>query len=71
MGYLSQVELEQHRAFLAALSQQVAPELPSNLRGIIRDGVVLARDRFLAANRHAAELLAQDRLDRPSHGESE
>lgn len=71
LGYLSQVELDQHRAFLVALSQQVAPELPSNLRGMIRDGAALARDRFLAANRHAAELLAQDCGNEPSRNESE
>lgn len=61
-GFSGEVQVSEIRARLLQRSRTAPPRIPKGLRGLHRDRAVLARDRIVAANRHAAELAGTPRL---------
>lgn len=58
-GFIESARVVEIKAELLAMSLKVAPAVPPGLRGIQRDRAVLARDRYVAANRQAGILAAE------------
>lgn len=56
LGFVGEVRVSEIRSKLLQKSRTAPPKIPRGLRGLHRDRAVLARDRIIAANRHAAEL---------------
>lgn len=59
LGLVCHTRVAEAKDLLTMISFESVPQLPSNLHGLARDKAVLARDRFRAAGRLAAALMAE------------